>query len=109
MPLQGFNQWYQRWASQFGLDPNPNSPLHFYDWKAAFLAGAQPDPSGHWPSKFKKLGHPNLIVDGMDTRTETPATPALSEANSRAYWLGWIRASNVEPVQSSYNLFYKVR
>ena len=23
----------------------------------------------HWPSEFKLEGHPNLIVDGVDTRT----------------------------------------
>lgn len=69
---QAFQQWYAGHAKTLGLDPNPDSPLHFYDWRGAFRAGVTPDEAGHWPSTFKHEGHPNLIVDGLDTRDSVP-------------------------------------
>lgn len=68
-----FDAWYADRAKKLGLNPNPDAPEHFYDYRAAYDAGAEPDASGHWPSKFKREGHPNLIVDGRDTRTGEPA------------------------------------
>ncbi len=68
-----FQGWYSQIAQQLGLNPNPDDPLHQYDYRAAYQTGAKPDASGHWPSTFKKEGHPNLIVGGMDTRTGLPA------------------------------------
>lgn len=63
-----FKQWYQNRTSKLGLNPNPDDPKHYYDWRGAYLSGAEPDKEGHWPSKFKQEGHPNLYVDGRDTR-----------------------------------------
>ena len=74
-----FQKWYALQASQLGLDPNPDNPLHYYDWRAAFQSGAAADAAGHWPSTFKKIGHLNLIVDGRDTRTSEKASPDLAE------------------------------
>lgn len=84
-----FRQWYA--ARSEGLDPNPDSPLHFYDYRAAYKAGAEPEVSPvdglpHWPSAFKKFGHPNMIVDGMDTRTETPWNPQIAERPDAVSW-----------------------
>ncbi|KKL18043.1 hypothetical protein LCGC14_2479460, partial [marine sediment metagenome] len=70
----GFQNWYQQKAGEQGLNPNPDDPLHFYDYRAAFKAGAKPDKSGHWPSKFKLKGHPREIVDGINTRTGQPVS-----------------------------------
>lgn len=70
-----FRQWYAAQAQRWGLDPNPDDPRHFYDYRAAFRAGAAPDASGHWPSTFKREGHPQLVVDGIDTRTGQPVMP----------------------------------
>lgn len=67
-----FQAWYKRYAQLLKLDPNPDDPKHFYDYRKAFLAGAKPSEEGHWPSTFKLRGHPNLIVDGLDTRTGKP-------------------------------------
>ena len=64
-----FQQWYQIWASRLGLNRDPDDPQHFYDYRSAFKAGAQPDAMGHWPSQFKMEGHPRLILNGIDTRT----------------------------------------
>lgn len=78
---QSFRAWYADRAQRYGLDPNPDDWRHFYDYRAAFRAGAEPavDPTDglpHWPSEFKKEGHPNLIVNGIDTRTGKPAATA---------------------------------
>ena len=64
-----FRAWYSQIAQQYGLDSNPDAPDQFYDYRAAFRAGAKPDETGHWPSEFKLAGHPNLNVGGFDTRT----------------------------------------
>jgi len=64
-----FQQWYSAVAGKQGLNPNPDDPQHFYDYRAAYAAGASPDATGHWPSQFKMEGHPNLIVNGVNTKT----------------------------------------
>ena len=85
----GFRRWYAARSRQLGLDPNPDNPLHFYDYRAAFRAGADAqvipeDGLAHFPSEFKKIGHPNLIVDGRDTRTGEIATAGLFRQNRAA-------------------------
>jgi GH24 family phage-related lysozyme (muramidase) len=81
---QKFQQWYRQYATEWGLNPNPDDPRHQYDYRAAMRAGAKPDKKGHWPSKFKMKGHENLIVDGVDTSTnlpvETTADSNISDA-----------------------------
>jgi diguanylate cyclase (GGDEF)-like protein len=67
-----FRAWYQDEAIRNNLSPDPDDPRHFYNYRAAFRSGAEPDETGHWPSKFKREGHPNLIIDGVDTRTNEP-------------------------------------
>lgn len=76
-----FQLWYNGWARKTKIDPNPDDPRHFYDYRGAFRAGATPsmDPEDnryHWPSAFKREGHPRLILDGMDTRTGLPSATA---------------------------------
>lgn len=73
--LEGdFQEWYSGYAKRNKLDPNPDDPRHFYDYRAAFRAGAKPsrvdgDRREHLPSKYKLPGHPNQFVDGVDTIT----------------------------------------
>lgn len=66
-----FQSWYSQWAGKLDLNPNPDDPLQYYDYRAAWQAGATPDSASgwHWPSEFKLPGHPNLIVDGINTKT----------------------------------------
>jgi hypothetical protein len=75
---------------------NPDDPRHFYDWRAAYSAGATPDESGHWPSEFKREGHPRLIIDGIDTRTGEPAMRPMTAHTPRAYAPTWRAAPLVE-------------
>jgi hypothetical protein len=70
---KAFRDWYSFYSQKLDLDPDPDNQEHFYDWRAAFRAGAKPDKSAHWPSEFKREGHPNLVIDGIDTRTGKPA------------------------------------
>ena len=38
-----FREWYARQAGLTGLDPDPDDPLHRYDYRAAYKAGAKPE------------------------------------------------------------------
>ena len=72
-----FRSWYEALAHAIGLNPNPDDPLHFYDYRGAFKAmqGPSVDPSDalfHWPSEFKSPQHPNRYVQGIDTVTGLP-------------------------------------
>jgi GNAT superfamily N-acetyltransferase len=64
-----FQSWYKGKAKQLNLDEDPDNPAHFYDYRAAYVAGAEPDNTGHWPSTFKMPGHPRMVVDGVNTKT----------------------------------------
>jgi hypothetical protein len=86
----GFADWYAGMAKQHGLSPNPDDPQQFYDYRAAFKANASPDASGHWPSTFKKPGHPNMVVGGFNVQTgaRVPGSPRAKDA-AELVRLGW--------------------
>jgi hypothetical protein len=91
----GFDKWYADWAKKNGLDPNPDDPQHFYDYRAAYRSGAKPDKTGHWPSEFKKSGHPREFLpigkDGamVDTKTGKPvAAPQQKDRGVLDYLVG---------------------
>ena len=72
-----FQEWYKMWSGRLDLNPDPDDPRHKYDYRAAYVAGAEPQPNFddgkfHWPSQFKADDHPNRFVDGMDTKTGEP-------------------------------------
>ncbi len=98
-----FDKWYADIAKKNNLNPNPDDPLHFYDYRKAFEEGAIPDETGHLPSKYKKLGHPRLIVKGIDTRTGKEATDDLYRENAIAY-LGY----NNKPITEA-NIDYVIK
>lgn len=71
-----FLELYKAWAKKYNIDSNPYDPDHHYDYWAAYLAGARPDPkTGHWPSKYKRPSHDNRYVAGADTIAGLPAYP----------------------------------
>lgn len=70
-----FQSWYGGQAKRLDLDTNPDAPEHFYDYRAAFKAGAKPDETGHWPSEFKREGHPRMVIDGVNTKTGERVAP----------------------------------
>ena len=80
---QEFQDWYAPRAEKAGISKDPDDPLHKYDYRAAYSAGAEPEvgPDGlyHWPSEFKAPDHPNRYVEGVDTITGEPARDPLDD------------------------------
>src|SRR5574337_1677661 len=72
-----FQNWYRETANRIGLNPNPDDPAHYYDYRGAFLSGAEPTAESgfHWPSQFKREGHPRLILEGVNTKTGESVAP----------------------------------
>lgn len=64
-----FQNWYAEHAKKLDLNPDPDDPRHFYDYRKAFLSGIEPDEKGHWPSEFKLEGHPRMFLNGINTKT----------------------------------------
>ena len=62
----GFLDWYSDVAERSNLSSDPEDPRHYYDYKAAYEAGADLDEGKHLPSKFKHDLHPNRFVVGKD-------------------------------------------
>ncbi|MFA5897989.1 MAG: hypothetical protein WC829_02630 [Hyphomicrobium sp.] len=79
-----FRKFYASAAAANGLDADPDSPLHKYDYRGAWLHGHGPtgEPGKqHWPSQFKDDDHPNRFVrdssvaGGMlDTKRDKPVS-----------------------------------
>ena len=87
--MDKFLKSYKEYAEREGLNPDPFDLLHFYDYKAYWdKYGKMPGPGEHGDSRFKIIGHPNLIVKDqgkwIDTRTGEPATQKLVEENIKA-------------------------
>ena len=61
-----FLDWYTDIARKSNLSPDPDDPRHYYDYKAAYAAEAEPDERGHLPSEFKHDLHPNRFIIGKD-------------------------------------------
>ena len=61
-----FMEWYSDIARKSDLNPNPDDPKHYYDYRAAHKAGASLDEGKHLPSQFKHDLHPNRYIVGKD-------------------------------------------
>ena len=61
-----FLDWYSGVAEKSNLNPDPDDPRHYYDYRSAFKAGAELDERKHLPSQFKHDLHPNRFVVGKD-------------------------------------------
>ncbi len=74
-----FQKEYSRVSSQLGLNPDPDDPKHFYDYRGLFkeTGGLSVDESNHFPSKFKLDGHPKLIIKGINTKTGKTSAPTI--------------------------------
>lgn len=81
-----FKQWYLERAKKLRLDPNPDAPEHFYDYRGAYKEGFDPlqskEAQPHWPSKYKQEGHPRTYLPNeqgkmMDTRTGKPVKKSM--------------------------------
>ena len=78
---------FQSWMQEQQIDPRE---LDVYDFRSAKMAGAQRDPSGHWPSEHKRDNHPSLVVGGFNTKTgqRVPGSK-LADSVQELIQLGW--------------------
>lgn len=58
-----FQIWYSKWAKKLKLNPDPDDPRHFYDYRKAWEEGASPSwqpehQQYRWPDEYKKEGYP---------------------------------------------------
>tara|TARA_Y100000310_G_scaffold57864_1_gene53029 strand:- start:345 stop:683 length:339 start_codon:yes stop_codon:yes gene_type:complete len=61
-----FSEWYLDIAERSDLSTDPDDPRHYYDYRAAYKAGADLDERKHLPSEFKHDLHPNRYIIGKD-------------------------------------------
>lgn len=73
---QSFQDWYKRYAAIHGLDPNPDDPLHYYDYRGYWKNGLDWNDMytmQHLTDKYKRPGHEsfsdesiyNLTIDDL--------------------------------------------
>jgi|TARA_R100001530_G_scaffold133677_1_gene107435 hypothetical protein len=58
----GFSAWYAGVSNRSGVNPDPDDPRHYYDYRAAYEEGAELDEDSHLPSRFKHDLHPNRYI-----------------------------------------------
>ena len=78
-----FLDWYTKNAKKTGLSLEQDDPRHYYDYRAAYEAGAEPTYNKElgkwkWPSSFKHDLHKDryIVKDDAsvyDTKYEKPA------------------------------------
>ena len=73
-----FSNWYSGMAEKSGINPDPDDPKHYYDYRAAYEEGAELDEKGHLSSEFKHDLHPKRFIIGKDleiydSKYEVPA------------------------------------
>ena len=66
-----FLDWYRERAEKSGISLDPDEPEHYYDYRAAYEAGAEPTYNKElkrwkWPSKFKHDLHKDRYIIGKD-------------------------------------------
>jgi len=61
---QEFMNWFREIAARLRLAPDPDDPLHHYDYRGAWASGLElpQKPGDHWPSIFKDENHPNRFI-----------------------------------------------
>ena len=66
-----FSDWYSNIAeevssSTFTLNPDPDAPKHYYDYRSAYESGASLNEKKKLPSEFKHDLHPDRYIIGKD-------------------------------------------
>jgi len=80
-----FDDWYAKIAGEHGLDPNPDDPKHFYDYRSAYKAGVRnTDASGHFPSEYKLTGHPTYNLKDQPKTIYDIIAKSKSENDTRS-------------------------
>jgi len=59
-----FQKDYADYAKATKMNPNPDEPKHYYDYRGLWKSeGKLPGPGEHGDSRFKLQGHPRTYVD----------------------------------------------
>ena len=66
---QEFQKWFADISKKLDLNPNPDDPENYYDYRGFYDAmkrgeyKAPTEPGGHWASKFKSPNHPRRYLE----------------------------------------------
>jgi len=62
-----FQSWYKQTSKELGLDPDPDSPAHYYDYRGYYKEnGFAPMTKGqHFTDKYKLPGHPTFSEESQ--------------------------------------------
>ena len=65
-----FQDWFRRTVveKQLHINPDPDNPLHYYDFRGAWKAGFEPEVGGHWPDTWKTPGHPTFSTESINAK-----------------------------------------
>ena len=104
---QEFQQWYADLSQQYGLNPNPDDPTQFYDYRNAFANGLGPDETGHFPSRvpsgpnegliLKLPGHPTM---DKTIQSENEAGFEVKEIGGRIFSRPGVPAITGDPISN---------
>jgi hypothetical protein len=79
---------YMSYAQKLGLAMDPDDPLHFYDYRKAWMnGGLNPDDAGHLSSAYKLPGNPRYYM--------SPDQKQFSEKPVK----GWLNTVTGKPVK----------
>jgi hypothetical protein len=68
-----FKDWWETAVKMHNYAPNPDDPLHYYNYRQAYQSGHPiPESGEHWSSEFKSDLHPNRFVKGRDPSVNKP-------------------------------------
>ena len=75
---------------KYGEEPSRDPKIAKYDYDKAYKAGVKPvmdstDGLYHWDSRFKHDDHPNLVVNGTNTKTGKPVEQPKVEVSKPKY------------------------
>lgn len=81
-----FQKDYTTFATQMGLNPNPDDPQHYYNYRRLWKeeGGFNPDKEGHLPSKYKLPGHPTYEKK-FDLQSLNPLHIGEAEASQTSF------------------------
>jgi hypothetical protein len=68
-----FLQDYADYSKNTGMNPNPNDPRHYYDYRGLWKdTGSLPAKGEHGDSKYKLEGHPRTYVNEQGEGSAVP-------------------------------------
>lgn len=104
---RAFREWYSSVAAKLGINPDPDDPEHYYDYRSFFDAisrgeAVSPDqPGGHFPSQFKRPGHPRMrLKDSGGKLFDTKDGAYLDGTSPSKKELSYLNEAPDQPVLS---------